>query len=112
MTTTHRQTTFRLTPEQQARLQQQRELIAAERPQLQAKLERLHEAQQEPSLSGQLRYAIHHSGRLITQIAAEAGITIQQLSDFLAGDRTLRSDILDRLTAIVGASLVVAERKM
>ncbi len=42
---------------------------------------------------------------------AEAGITTQQLSDFLAGDRTLRSDVLDRLTAAVGASLIVAERK-
>ena len=111
MTTPHHQTNFILTPEQRARLQQQRELIAAERPQLQAKLERLHEAQQETSLSGQLRQSIHHSGRLITQVAAEAGITIQQLSDFLTGDRTLRSDVLDRLTAIVGGSLVVAERK-
>ena len=43
--------------------------------------------------------------------AAEAGITTQQLSDFLAGDRTLRSDVLDRLTAAVGASLIVAQRK-
>ena len=111
MTTTHRQSNFALTPEQQARLQQQRELIAAERPQLQAKLERMHEAQHEPSLSGQLRQAIHHSGRLISQIASEAGITTQQLSEFLAGDRTLRSDILDRLSAIVGGSLVVAERE-
>ena len=44
-------------------------------------------------------------------VAAEAGITTQQLSDFLAGDRTLRSDVLDRLTAAIGASLIVAERK-
>ena len=48
---------------------------------------------------------------LISHVAAEAGITVQQLSDFLAGDRTLRSDVLDRLTAAVGASLIVAERK-
>ena len=80
-------------------------------PQLQAKLERIHEAKQEPSFCGQLRQAIHSSGRLITHLAAEAGITTQQLSDFLAGDRTLRSDVLDRLTAAVGASLIVAERK-
>lgn len=107
MTKTHQATTFPFTPEQQARLQQQRALIAAERPQLQAKLERMHEAKQEPSLSGQLRQAIHHSGMLITQVAAEAGITIQQLSEFLTGDRTLRSDVLDRLAAIVGGSLVI-----
>ena len=109
--TTTRERQFALTPEQQARLQRQRELIAAEQPQLQAKLERIHEARQEPSLSGQLRQAIHHSGRLISQIADDAGITLQQLSDFLTGDRTLRSDILDRLAAIVGVSLAVAEKK-
>ena len=102
---------FTLTPEQLARLQRQRELLAAEQPQLQAKLERIHEAKQEPSLSGQLRLAIHQSGRLITQIAAEAGITIQQLSDFLSGDRTLRSDVLDRLSAVVGGSLIVTAKK-
>ena len=111
MTTTHRPTKFTLTPEQQARLQRQREQIAAEQPQLQAKLERIHEAKHEPSFCGQLRQAIHSSGRLITQLAAEAGITTQQLSDFLSGDRTLRSDVLDRLTAAVGASLVVAEKR-
>jgi hypothetical protein len=110
MTATRHQGNFTLTPEQQARLQRQREQIAAEQPQLQAKLERIHEAKQEPSLCGQLRLAIHRSGRLPTQLAAEAGITVQQLGDFLSGDRTLRSDVLDRLTAAVGASLVIAER--
>ena len=111
MTTAHRQANFTLTPEQQTRMQKQREQIAAEKPQLQAKLERIHEAKQEPSFCGQLRQAIHSSGRLITQLASEAGITTQQLSDFLSGDRTLRSDVLDRLTAAVGASLVVVEKK-
>ena len=68
-------------------------------------------ARREPSFCGQLRQAIHRRGRLIAHLAAEAGITTQQLSDVLAGDRTLRSDVLDRLTAAVGASLIVAERK-
>ena len=75
------------------------------------KLERIHEAKQEPSFCGQLRQAIHRSGRLITQLAAEAGVTTQQLSDFMSCDRTLRSDVLDRHTAAVGESLVVAEKK-
>ena len=44
MPTAHRPIDFKLTADQQARLQQQREQIAAERPQLQAKLERIHEA--------------------------------------------------------------------
>lgn len=111
MTTAHRPAKFTLTPEQEARLQKQREQIAAEKPRLQAKLERIHEAKQEPSFCGQLHQAIHRSGRFITQLAAEAGVTTQQLSDFLSGDRRLRSDVLDRLTAAVGASLVVTEKK-
>lgn len=110
MTATHQSGNFTLTPEQQERLQLQREQITAERSQLETKLERIHEAKQEPSLCGQLRQAIHRSGRLPTQLAADAGITIQQLGDFLAGDRTLRSDVLDRLTAAVGASLVITNR--
>lgn len=100
----------KMTADQQARLLRQREQIAAEQFPLQAKLERIHEAKQEPSLSGQLRLAIHRSGRLPTQLAVEAGITTQQLGDFLSGDRNLRSDVLDRLTAAVGATLVFPER--
>lgn len=110
MTTVRHPVGFTLTPEQQERLQRQRDLIAAEQPRFQEKLERIHEAKQEPSLSGRLRQAIHHSGRVPTQLAAEAGITVRQLDEFLSGDRTLRSDVLDRLSAAVGASLVVAER--
>ena len=76
-----------LTPEQQAKLDRQRELIAAELPELLAKGELLHEAMQENTLSGQLQCTIHQSGRPLTRIAAEAGITARQLTDFLTGER-------------------------
>ena len=91
--------------------EKQRELIAAELPALLEQSERLHEAMQEETLSGQLRRAIHHSGRPLSRIAADAGITARQLTDFLTGGRTLRSDALDRLTAAVGAQLVVAAKQ-
>ncbi|MGO8747463.1 MAG: hypothetical protein ACLQNE_15875 [Thermoguttaceae bacterium] len=97
-----------LTPEQQARLQRQRELIAEELPELLVQSELLHEAMQENTFSGQLRRAIHHSGRPVTRVAAEAGLTARQLTDFLTGERTLRSDALDRLVAAVGGQLVSA----
>ena len=83
------------------------ELIAAELPELLAQSELLHEAMQENTLSGQLRLAIHQSGRPLTRIAAEAGVTARQLTDFLTGERTLRSDVLDRLSAAVSGKLVV-----
>jgi hypothetical protein len=97
-----------LTPEQQARLERQRESIAGELPELIVQCEQLHEAMQESTFSGQLRRAIHQGGRPLSQIAAETGITLVQLTDFLTGERTLRSDVLDRLTAAVRGQLVVA----
>lgn len=97
-----------LTPEQQTRLERQRELIAGELPELNVQCEQLHEAMHENTLSGQLRHAIHQGGRPLSQIAAEAGITLAQLTDFLTGERTLRSDVLDRLTTAVRGQFVVA----
>ena len=99
-----------LTPQQQATLERQRERIAAELPELLAQSELLHEAMQEETLSGQLRRAIHQSERPLGQVAAETGLTLRQLTDFLTGERTLRSDVLDRLNAIVGGRLVAAPK--
>jgi len=96
-----------MTPEKQARLERQRELIAGELPELIGQCEQLHEPMQENTFSGQLRRANHQVGRPLSQIAAEAGITLGQLTDFLTGERTLRSDVLDRLTAAVRGQLVV-----
>jgi hypothetical protein len=108
MATDKERTLTTLTPEQQARLERQRELIAGELPELIVQCEQLHEAMQENTFSGQLRRAIHQCGRPLSQIAAEAGITLGQLTDFLTGERTLRSDVLDRLTAAVRGQFVVA----
>jgi hypothetical protein len=41
----------------------------------------------------------------MAEIAAQAGVTPIILDDFLTGERTLRSDVLDRLAAVVGYEL-------
>ena len=88
-------------------LRRDRETIAAELPELIERGRRLDEAASEDSLSGHLRGAIHRSGRPLKKIAAEVGLDVFVLCDFLQGTRTLRSDVLDRLAQAVGASIRV-----
>lgn len=87
-----------LTPRQKARLQRQRRLIARELPDLIAQERKLKEASDEPTLSGELRRAVHSSSLSLADIAVKAGIPPLALNEFLTGERTLRSDVLDRLT--------------
>jgi hypothetical protein len=86
-------------------LRRDREKIAAELPELKERGQRLDEAAAENSLSGHLRRAIHRSGRPLKRIAAEAGLDVFLLCDFLEGTRTLRSDVIDRLAQAVGATI-------
>jgi hypothetical protein len=88
-------------------LRHDREKIAAELPELIERGRRLAEAAAENSLSAHLRRAIHRSGRPLKKIAAEVGLDIFVLCDFLEGTRTLRSDVLDRLAQAVGATIQV-----
>src|SRR5688500_10103200 len=87
----------KLTPQQTARLRRQRRLIAQELPNLVARDQMRKEARDEPTLSGELRRAVHSSKLSLTQIAVRAGIPLVVLDEFLTGERTLRSDALDRL---------------
>jgi hypothetical protein len=86
-------------------LRRDREKIAAELPELLVRGRRLDEAAAENSLTGHLRRAIHHSGRPLRKIAAEVGLDVFLLCDFLEGTATLHSDVLDRLTKAVGATI-------
>ncbi|HVC94975.1 MAG TPA: hypothetical protein VND64_14865 [Pirellulales bacterium] len=86
-------------------LRDDREKIAVELPDLIERGKRLDEAASETSLSGVLRRAIHRSKRPLTRIAAEAGLDVLRLCDFLEGTATLRSDVLDRLAQAVGATI-------
>lgn len=88
-------------------LQRDRASIAAELPQLTERHERIIEAKEEDTFSGHLRRAIHNSGRLVREIAADAGVPSPVLGEFLEGTRTLRSDVMDRLAQAVHATIAV-----
>jgi len=94
-----------LTPSEQERLAVYRRQIAEELPELQARDQMRKDARQEATLSGELRQAIHQSDLPLAEIATRAGITPMVLDDFLTGERTLRSDVMDRLTSVLGYEL-------
>ena len=100
-----RRITRALTPRQRASLRRNRRLIAGELPDLAARDQMRKEASDEPTLSGELRRAIHASPSSLADIATQAGIPPLVLDEFLTGERTLRSDVLDRLTKSLGLAL-------
>lgn len=98
-----------MTPELRHRSERAKQETQAELPELLELGRRTREASAEDTLSGHLRRAIHRSPRELADIAAAAGITLLQLREFLSGDRTLRSDVLDRLASAVNFSQVLAQ---
>jgi hypothetical protein len=100
-------TTKKIPEELLEQLRRDREKIATELPDLIERGRLLEEAAAENSLSGHLRGAIHRSGRPLKKIAAEVGLDVFVLCDFLEGTRTLRSDVLDRLAQAVAARIQV-----
>jgi type II secretory pathway component PulM len=94
-----------LTAAEQQRLTEYRAQVARELPDLAARDQMRKDAREETTLSGELRRAIHASGLSLTEIASQAGMTPIVLDDFLTGERTLRSDVLDRLTSVLGCAL-------
>jgi hypothetical protein len=98
-----------MTPELRERWQRANDETRAELPELIELGRRMREASAENTLSGHLRRAIHQSRRELVEIAAAAGITAVELNEFLSGDRTLRSDVLDRLAAAVNFSQVLSQ---
>ena len=64
------------------------------------------EASEERTLTGDLRRIIHASPLSLADIAAKVQIPILPLDEFLTGERTLRSDVLDRLASSMGLELV------
>ena len=94
-------------PELVEQLRRDRAQIADELPELAERHERMIEAKEEDTFSGHLRRAVHRSGRLVREIAAEAGVSPQVLCEFLEGSRTLRSDVLDRLAQALHATIAV-----
>src|SRR5882672_4050416 len=92
----------KLTRAEEKRLRRHRQQVAAELPDLIERDRLRKEAREETTLSGELRRAVHSTALSLTAIAARAGISPMLLDDFLTGERTLRSDVMDRLAEIVG----------
>ncbi len=89
-------------------LPEDRKAIEQELSELTERDARMHEAASEQTLSGHLRQAIHRSRQPLSEIARHAGISTRILCDFLEGERTLRSDVLDRLTEAAGVTVSLA----
>jgi hypothetical protein len=101
-----RRTIRSLTPAQRAQLRQYRRQVAGELPDMTARDQMRKEACDEPTLSGELRRAVHASPLSLTQLATRASISPLALDEFLTGERTLRSDVLDRLATGLGLEFV------
>jgi hypothetical protein len=94
-----------LTEDERRQLQQYQEQIVSEFPDLERRDQMRKEARDEATLSGQLRRAVHASDLALAEIAARIGIGPLLLDEFLTGERTLRSDVLDRLVGVLGYDL-------
>ncbi len=70
--------------------------------------ERRREAMGEQNVSGQLRRAIAEDGFRYGELAKLAGITPQELADFMTGDIALPSTVVDRLAEATHQKLVSA----
>ena len=95
-----------LKPEEKETLEKHRQQIANELPDLALRDQMRKEAREEATLSGELRRAIHSCELTLSTIAGQAGITPLILDDFLTGERTLRSDVIDRLVRVLGVQIL------
>jgi transcriptional regulator with XRE-family HTH domain len=62
-------------------------------------------------LSGALRRAIRDSGLSYLKLEQETGVHRASVSRFVAGDRSLRLDVADKLAAYLGLTLAPAEEE-
>lgn len=93
------------TPEERAHWEQAVRETEAELPRLMAQLSQLRAAAAEPSLSGQLRRAVHSATLPLPRIADRCAIDLRTLGAFLRGEATLPSDVMDRLAEVLGDQL-------
>ena len=94
-----------LTEAEKERLRQHRAQIASELPDLAERDRMRKEAREEATLSGELRRAVHASPLPLSKLAVQVGVVPRMLDEFLTGERTLRSDVLDRLACALGYNL-------
>ena len=83
--------------------------VEAEKPELEILHRQIVAAKAEPTLSGQLRRAAHKNWRSFPEIVKELGISSEDYNEFLAGQRPLPSDVMDRLAKLLGLELAPVE---
>lgn len=98
-----------LTPEEQSRLERLREQVAQELPDLIRRDQMRKDAAEEDTFSGELRRRIHKSNLPITELARRCDIDLVELDEFLTGERTLPSNVINQLVEILGCKLVSIE---
>lgn len=72
---------------------------------------KLDAAAAEPGFAGDLRRAIKAAKRDPRALADDLNISVELLEDFLAGDATLPSDVVDRVATVLGLKLVVEAKR-
>ena len=102
----------RLNATEQQVLEDRQRQIAGELSDLIASDAQRHHASREPTLSGELRRAVHSSGLSLDQLANRCGIAAATLDRFLTGETTLPSDVIDRLADVLGCRLAQADRSV
>jgi hypothetical protein len=106
MTREARRTYCKATAEEEARLQKLREQVANELPDLFRTDQLRKAAAEEDTFSGALRRVIHMHELSLTQIAGKCGIAVEELDEFLSGERTVEPSVIDRLVEILGSELI------
>ena|ERR1043165_3095692 len=94
-----------LSEDKRAQIRRAQALVKEELPELAKRLRIATEAAEENTFSGELRRAIHASGFHLNYIGERVGTTPIVIDEFLTGERTLRSDVIDRLAALLGCTL-------
>ena len=97
-------------PELLEQLRLDRELIEAEREDLERRHELLQKAGAENTLCGHLRRVIHQSRQPLKVIATDAGLDPFELCDWLEGTRSLPSDTLDRIAAAANVEITFSPK--
>jgi hypothetical protein len=104
-----KRTYVELSDEKRAQIRRAHAQLKEELPELAKRLRMANEAAEENTFSGELRRAIHASGFHLNYVAERVGTTPIVLDEFLTGEGMLQSDLIDRLTALLGCTLCWAK---
>jgi hypothetical protein len=100
-----------LTAAEERMIKEVRQEIARELPMLAQEDRKLKTAAEEPSLSGELRRAVHAGPWPIRTLASRADVAEDLLYSFLLGEGKLSSDDINRVAGVLGCGLRPAGRK-